>query len=146
MREGEGTAGHYMHGMCEHELALSTLLCITIQKETKTGRGGGGGGSPQSPIGIHTLAPKCACARNSGYVCVFVTSLNGVLQNTPPRLLHPTPTCGQNGLCNFYWWCSSCATYHITEYASTWTHIATCIVMWSPTFPPGHFWKRYVNT
>ena len=34
--------------------------------------GGRGGGSPQSTIGVYTLAPKCDCAHNIGYVCVFV--------------------------------------------------------------------------
>ena len=50
---------------------------------------------------------------------------------TPPRSLRPTPTSAQGGLCNFYWWCFSCATYHITDVRK---HIAMCIVMWSPNF------------
>ena len=36
---------------------------------------GGGGGEElksQSPIGVYTLAPNCACAHKIGYVCVLV--------------------------------------------------------------------------
>ena len=29
---GGGGLGHYMHGMCKHELALSTLLCIKFSE------------------------------------------------------------------------------------------------------------------
>ena len=54
-----------------HELALFILICIMIQSEAKNW-GGGRGLSPQSPIGVYTLAPNCACAHKIGYVCVFV--------------------------------------------------------------------------
>ena len=50
--EGVGGLGHYMHGMCEHDLALSILICIRIQSEAKTVCVcvGGGGLNPQSAI------------------------------------------------------------------------------------------------
>ena len=50
----------------------------------KTGGGGGGGGEElksQSPIGVYTLAPNCACAHNIGYVCVFVHITECGVQN-----------------------------------------------------------------
>ena len=53
--EGGGGLGHYMHGMCKHELALSTLLCIKSVR-LKTVRGEGEGLSPQCPIGVYTMS------------------------------------------------------------------------------------------
>ena len=44
----EGGLGHYMHGMCKHELALSTLLCIKFS-EAKNCEGGGRGLKPSMP-------------------------------------------------------------------------------------------------
>ena len=74
--------GHYMHGMCEHELALFILLCTRIQKEANTG--GEGRGGPQSPLGIHTLAPNVLVHTTLDMFVCLCTSLNvlGGVQNT----------------------------------------------------------------
>ena len=101
-----------------HELALFILICIMIQSEAKNW---GRGLSPQSPIGVYTLAPNCACAHKIGYVCVLVHITECARWSTE-QVEYRTACCNafllysaQNGLCNFYWLCFSCATYHITD-------------------------------
>ena len=87
---GGGGLGHYIHGMCEHELALSALLCTRIQKE-KLKLGGGEGEAPKAPevstpwhtnVLVHTTLDMFV------RLCTSLNVLGGVQNTTKAAASH----------------------------------------------------------